>query len=227
MVLTALRTGVIEGNGPFYKQVATPIHPKPRPGLADSFYSVGMSVDSAVVAGQLGAKLLSFVTKQIPDMMPLLTGYREACTRLHPDKTPHVVLDDFYFVRDSASEARELGLIYASSYFKTVVRHYEMDGDHFAKMNSYKSYADDARALKAAGIDAAALAYVDAQLGVGTPRQILERLEERFRVLGPEISLAGCFFYGGMTRNEAEVSLRLFAEKVIPAARDMARQHAR
>jgi alkanesulfonate monooxygenase SsuD/methylene tetrahydromethanopterin reductase-like flavin-dependent oxidoreductase (luciferase family) len=227
MVLNALRTGVIEGSGPFYKQVATPIHPKPRPGLADSFYSVGMSVDSAVIAGQLGARLLSFVTKQLPDMMPLLNGYRDACMKSHPEKTPHIVLDDFYLVRESADEARELGLKYAANYFRTVVRHYEMDGDHFANMKNYKSYAEDAKALKAAGIDAAAVAYVDAQLGVGTPRQILERLEERFKVLGPEISLAGCFFYGGMTRDEAESSLRLFGAKVIPAAREMARQHSR
>jgi alkanesulfonate monooxygenase SsuD/methylene tetrahydromethanopterin reductase-like flavin-dependent oxidoreductase (luciferase family) len=225
MVLNALRSGVIEGKGRFYKQVATPIHPKPRPSLADSFYSVGMSVDSAVIAGQIGAKLLSFVTKQIPDMLPLLNGYKEACAKHHPNKVPHIVLDDFYFVSDSADEARELGMKYASNYFRTVVRHYEMDGDHFSKLSTYKSYADDARALKEAGMDAAAVAYVDAQLGVGTPKQILERLEKRFQVLGPEISIAGCFFYGGMSRDQAEASLRLFGKKVIPAAREMARKY--
>jgi hypothetical protein len=66
---------------------------------------------------------------------------------------------------------------------------------------------------------------VDAQLGVGTPNQILERIEERFRLLGPEISLAGCFFYGGMSRDEAGESLRHFGEMVIPAARDLARSY--
>src|ERR1700677_332215 len=35
MVLAALRTGHIEGDGPFYKQVPTPIHPTPRPSLAE------------------------------------------------------------------------------------------------------------------------------------------------------------------------------------------------
>ena len=226
MVLSALRTGQIEGKGPFYKHPPTPIHPKPRPGLADDFYSVGMSLDSAIVAGNLGARLLGFVTKQIPAMMPLFDGYREAFRKHHPAKTPHIVMDDFYFIRNSADEARTLAMKYASNYFRTVVRHYEMDGDHFANMKNYKSYADDAKALKEAGIDAAAVAYVDAQLGIGTPAQVLERLEERFRLVGPDISIAGCFFYGGMTRNEAYESLRLFSEQVMPEARQMANNYA-
>ena len=225
MVLSALRSGVIEGNGPFYKRIRTPVHPKPRPGLADNFCAVGMSGDSAVIAGQLGSRLLSFVTKPIPAMQPLLNGYRDAFIKHHPNKTPHLILDDFYFVRKSADEARELGMKYASAYFRTVVRHYEMDGNHFAQTAGYKSYADDARALQSAGIEPAAVAYVDAQLGIGTPNQILERLEERFRILGPEISVAGCFFYGGMSRDEAGESLRHFGEMVIPAARDLARSY--
>jgi alkanesulfonate monooxygenase SsuD/methylene tetrahydromethanopterin reductase-like flavin-dependent oxidoreductase (luciferase family) len=223
MVLAALRTGHIEGDGPFYKQLPTPIHPTPRPGLADNFYSVGMSADSAAVAGRIGARLLSFVTKPIAGMLPLLTEYRNSFLKHHPTKVPHIVADDFYFVRDSAEEARELGLKYASAYFRTVVRHYEMDGDHFAKTKGYQAYAEGAKALQEVGVDAAAVAYVDAQLGIGSPQQILERLEERFRVLGPEISVAGCFFYGGMSRDEAYESLRLFGEKVIPQARHIAK----
>lgn len=226
MVLCALRTGHIEGNGPFYEQIPSPVHPTPRPGLADRFYAVGMSADSAAVAGKIGGLLLSFVTKTVPAMQPLLNEYYNAFTQSHPNKTPHVALDDFFFVRKSAEEARELGLKYASAYFKTVVRHYEMDGDHFAKTKGYQSYAEGARALQDAGIDKAAIAYVDAQIGVGTPTQILERLEERFRILGPEMSMAGCFFYGGMTRDEAYTSLQLFGEKVIPAARDIAKSYA-
>lgn len=225
MVLKALKTGVIEGKGPYYPQVTTPVHPQPRPSMADDFCSVGMSPDSAVVAGELGAKLLSFITKPMPAMMPLFEGYFAAFAKHHPAKTPHIIMDDFYFIRDSADEAREYGLKYASAYFETVVRHYEMEGDHFAGAKGYHSYADDARALRDAGIEAAATAYVDAQLGVGTPNQILERLEDRLRYLGPRISLAGCFFYGGMSRDEAHLSLRLFGKNVIDEARAMARSY--
>jgi alkanesulfonate monooxygenase SsuD/methylene tetrahydromethanopterin reductase-like flavin-dependent oxidoreductase (luciferase family) len=221
MVLSALKTGYIEGDGPYYKRRRTPIHPAPRPSMADEFCSVGMSPDSSAVAGKLGARLLSFVSKPMQAMMILFDEYRNAFRQHHPHKTPHIVMDDFYMVRESADEARELGLKYAACYFNSVVRHYEMTGEHFSKVQGYKSYADDARALRDSGVDAAATAYVDAQLGVGTPQQILERLEDRLRLLGPEISLAGCFFYGGMSRDEAQRSLQLFSRGVIPEARSM------
>jgi hypothetical protein len=50
---------------------------------------------------------------------------------------------------------------------------------------------------------------------------VLQRLEERFRQLGPDMSVAGCFFYGGMTRDEAYESLRLFGD-IIPEVRQIA-----
>ena len=225
MVLKALRTGVIKGEGPYYKQVETPIHPAPRPALADRFLSVGMSPESAAVAGRIGARLLSFTTKPIAGMAPIFDAYRNAMAEHHPEKTPHIVMDDFFFIRESEEEARELGMKYASHYFNIVVKHYQMDGNHFATTKGYPSYAEDARALREVGVDAAARAYVDCQLGVGTPRQVLERIEERLRVLGPEFSIGGCFFYGGMSRDEAYESIRLFGEQVIPEARALAHSH--
>ena len=225
MVLQALRTGEISGDGPYYKQVPTPVHPQPRASMADEFCAVGMSPDSATVAGQAGAKLLSFITKPTPEMMPLFNCYFDAFRANHPDKTPHIIMDDFYMVRESADEAFELGMKFTSAYYRTVVRHYESDGDHFAKLKGYAAYAEGAEELKTAGIEAAAESYVKAQLGVGSPQQILERLEERLNYLGPEISLAGCFFYGGMSRDQAYESLKIFGAKVIPAAKAMAREH--
>jgi alkanesulfonate monooxygenase SsuD/methylene tetrahydromethanopterin reductase-like flavin-dependent oxidoreductase (luciferase family) len=226
MVLSALRTGYIEGDGKYYARKRTPIHPKPRPELADDFLSVGMSPDSAGVAGDLGASLLSFVTKPIDGLLPLFEGYRNRFAEKHPDRQAHIVLDDFFVVRDDPDEALELGMLYASNYFKTVVRHYEMDGTHFEQARGYASYAEDAKALREAGVDAAAEAYVNAQVGIGTPEQILERMEERFRVLGTEISMAGCFFYGGMDVETAAKSLELFGAKAIPALRDLHRSYA-
>jgi hypothetical protein len=97
-----------------------------------------------------------------------------------------------------------------------------MTGDHFANARGYTSYAADAAALRQAGAQAAAEAYVMSQVGIGSPRQVLDRIAERIEVLGPEISLAGCFYYSGMPRDLAHSSLRLFGEKVIPEARRMA-----
>lgn len=227
MVLAALRTGQIEGDGPYYKQIPTPIHPRPRPSLADDFLSVGMSPDSAAIAGKLGARLLGFVTKPIPDMAPVFDSYLNAFRENHPSLRPHIVTDDFYLIRDSADEAMELAMKYAASYFYTVVRHYQMDGTQFDDKKSYQSYAEEAKALRDAGMEAAAEAYVKAQLGVGTPQQILEKIEQRIGQLDADLSIAGCFFYGGMSVEEAFISLRKFGKEVIPEARMLASSRQR
>ncbi|MES2493663.1 MAG: LLM class flavin-dependent oxidoreductase [Pseudomonadota bacterium] len=223
MVLGALRTGEIEGSGPYYPQARAPIHPAPRPGLLDNFLCVGMSPDSAAMAGQLGARLLSFTSKPLPQMLPLYGSYAEAFRANHPGKTPHYVLADFFMVRDSADEALDLAMKYVVEYFHTVVRHYDMTGEHFDNATGYRSYAADAAALREAGAQAAAESYVLTQVGIGTPAQVLEKIEERLRVLGPEISLAGCFYYSGMPRELAQASMRMFSEQVIRPARDLAR----
>ena len=222
MVLTALRTGVMAGDGPYYARPAAPVQPAPRPGLADDFLAVGMSPESAAVAGRIGGRLLSFVSKPMAQMLPLYNAYAEEFRAHHPGRAPHYVLADFHMVRESADEALDLAMRYVTEYFHTVVRHYEMTGDHFSATHGYASYAADAETLRSAGADAAAEAYMQAQVGIGTPQQVIGRIEERLQALGPELSLAGCFYFSGMPRELAQSSLRMFGEQVIPVAKKMA-----
>ena len=49
----------------------------------------------------------------------------------------------------------------------------------------------------------------------GTPTQILEGLEQRKRDIG-DFDLTVQISYGGMSHENAENSMRLFAEKVLP-----------
>jgi alkanesulfonate monooxygenase SsuD/methylene tetrahydromethanopterin reductase-like flavin-dependent oxidoreductase (luciferase family) len=59
MILKALDTGVIEGDGPFYPQPATELRPKPDRSFADRVWSVAMSPDSVGVAADLGTGIMS------------------------------------------------------------------------------------------------------------------------------------------------------------------------
>ena len=221
MVLSALRTGYIEGKGPFYSQPRAPIHPAPRPELLDNFVSVGMSPDSAAMAGRLGAKLLSFTNKPLEQMRSVYDPYAEAFRASHPGREPHYVMADFFMVRESADEALDLAMKYVVDYFHTVVRHYEMTGSHFETAQGYASYASDAAALRASSAEAAAEAYIHAQMGIGSPQQVLDKIEQRVQALGPEVSLAGCFFYSSMPKELAQSSMRLFSEKCIREAKAM------
>jgi alkanesulfonate monooxygenase SsuD/methylene tetrahydromethanopterin reductase-like flavin-dependent oxidoreductase (luciferase family) len=60
MILDALETGEIEGAGPYYPQVRTPIRPRPLAGFHGRFYCVGLSPESVEQAAKLGATLMTF-----------------------------------------------------------------------------------------------------------------------------------------------------------------------
>ena len=61
MILAALETGVIDGDGPFYPQPRVEIRPQPPRSFRDRVYSVAGSPDSGASAAQLGAGLLVFL----------------------------------------------------------------------------------------------------------------------------------------------------------------------
>jgi alkanesulfonate monooxygenase SsuD/methylene tetrahydromethanopterin reductase-like flavin-dependent oxidoreductase (luciferase family) len=223
MVLRGLRTGVVEGHGPFYKQPAVEIHPAPAPDLADRLYSVGMSPDSALVAADLGATLLCFVTGPIEQMAPLIFGYRERFRERHGRDAPPEVLVDFSYVHEDAAEAAATARRYAGRYYESVVSHYNFDGTHFAATKGYEAYAEGAAAIRDAGLEAATDAYVALQAGIGTPEQVIEKFRHRREVIGPTHVMV-TFLYGAMPYDVAERSIRLFASEVMPELRRLTDQ---
>ena len=89
-----------------------------------------------------------------------------------------------------------------------------MTSDHFRQMKGYGDYADNAELLRETGMDDAANAFVDINT-FGTPQQILDKMENRRRSLG-DFDLTVQVSYGGLTGDQAESSIRLFADKVLP-----------
>jgi hypothetical protein len=81
-------------------------------------------------------------------------------------------------------------------------------------MKGYGDYATGAEGLRSAGMDSAAQGFVDINT-YGTPQQILEKLEKRRREIG-DFDLTIQVSYGGLTGEQAEKSIRLFATKVLP-----------
>jgi hypothetical protein len=81
-------------------------------------------------------------------------------------------------------------------------------------MKGYGDYADNAAMLRDLGMSEAANGFVDINTW-GTPNQILEKMEKRRRVLG-DFDLTIQVSYGGMKQADAERSIRLFAQKVLP-----------
>src|ERR1700730_8724967 len=63
MIVGALKTGFIEGNGKFYKQPRIEIRPRPQHSFDGRIYAVASSEDSIDSAAKLGAHIVMFADR--------------------------------------------------------------------------------------------------------------------------------------------------------------------
>ena len=71
MIVEALKTGLIEGNGTYYKQPRTEIRPRPH-SFEGRIYTVTSSEDSIVSAARLGAHIIMFADRPWEMRMPAI-----------------------------------------------------------------------------------------------------------------------------------------------------------
>jgi alkanesulfonate monooxygenase SsuD/methylene tetrahydromethanopterin reductase-like flavin-dependent oxidoreductase (luciferase family) len=215
MIVDAVEKGWIEGDGPYYPQVRTEIRPRPLRSFRDRLYAVGMSPDSVEQAARLGARLMTF--SQMPWEMYAqgpLARYRAAWQEAHGTPPPAPLTGDLFFCDADPARAEAMAMQHMANYFLTIVHHYELLSDHFRALPGYQLYADAADAFRQVGLETAVRSYCQVQTW-GTPEQILEKLRWRRELIGP-FELALIAHYGGMPVEDAEGSLRLFAERVLP-----------
>jgi len=214
MIIDALDTGFIEGDGPFYPQVRTEIRPRPRAGIRERLYCVGMSPESVEQAALLGGRLTTFTQTlwQLYADGPL-AQWREIYRRHHGEPPPPLTGDLMYCHAD-VKVAEKRGIELMTNYFLTIVKHYEIMSDHFAHTKGYDSYASAADAFKAVGLEFAARTYCGVN-SWGDPERLIEELRKRRELIGDfELNLIAN--YGGMDREESLASLELFAREVLP-----------
>lgn len=220
MIVQALETGYIEGTGPYYPQPRTRLRPGPVGSFRGRLYCVAGSPDSITSAVNLGAALMSFVTRPVKDLMPVFSSYREQYLATHGVEAPPISLTVNMYCHEDAEVASERAHHHIAKFFSSTVKHYEMAGEHFGQIEGYQRYAELARMLREAGLENAAHAYAASALW-GTPAQVIEQIAGIREILG-SFELVLVPSYGGMPYDQAERSLELFAKEVMPAARALA-----
>ena len=214
MILKALETGVIEGDGKYYKQPLAKIRPAPTRSFKGRITQVAMSPDSAIEAATNRAQMMVFTQKTMAEHNAEFEPYRELYRKLHNATPPPPLMAGITVCHEDASRAEELAHKHIAGYLLTVMHHYELMGDHFKKAKGYEAYGEAVDMLRDMGLESMAEAYVNAQAW-GTPDQILEKLSGWRAVIG-EFDLLFGFRAAGMAFADAENSQRLIAEKVIP-----------
>lgn len=214
MILAALESGVIEGDGPYFPQPRTTIRPAPARSFVDRTYCVAMSPDSVLAAADLGARMVAFSQRPWPDQAASVATYRERFVATHGRQPAPPTICDFVYCHDDRAYAEAMAHRHIAGYLTSVMEHYELESDHLKDAKGYESYGTAVELLKAIGLEKLCDMFLDVNVW-GTPDQILERLQGRRDIVGDH-DLTCCFRFAGLPFDAAEASMRLFASDVLP-----------
>lgn len=222
MIVNALETGFIEGDGPFYPQKRTEIRPRPSRSFKGRLYGVAMSPDSAPTVGRLGCTMMFFPQFAIEQHLPGVNLWRDAFVEHNGGTAPPPVAIDTVYCHQDAGKAEEMARKYIAGYYLSVLDHYEFLADYHRNTKGYETYAAATDILKAAGKEQSLEDYVNVQ-ATGTPQQILDKLEARRSVLG-DFEWNMMLSYAGMPFDEVEKSMRLLGKEVLPEVKSWGMQ---
>jgi alkanesulfonate monooxygenase SsuD/methylene tetrahydromethanopterin reductase-like flavin-dependent oxidoreductase (luciferase family) len=215
MVVKGVETGIVEGEGPFYKQQRVQVRPGPYASFKDRLFCVAMSTDSVPICAELGAKMMIFAQgKSWTDMLPHFDLYKSEYRKHHNTLPPTPTITEFMFCDESADRAEEMAYRYIGGYYGTVLKHYEFAEAPHAGVTGYEFYTHITKYIERHGKAGAAEDFVKL-MPYGTPAQVLEKIE----VIKDKIGMAGFFpnfVYAGMNYAEGRRNMNLFADKVMP-----------
>ena len=214
MILKALETGYIEGNGKYYPQPRAVIRPKPVRSFKGRVTQVAMSPDSALEAATHAAQMMIFTQKPIEQHLEDFAPYRQRFLELHGYEAPAPLMAGITVCHEDAEYAAELARKHIAGYLVTVMDHYRLMDEHFKKAKGYESYGEAVDMMRDIGLEAVSQAYMEAQAW-GTPEMIIEKLEHWRNVVG-DFDLIWGFRAAGISYEDANNSQRLVAEKVLP-----------
>src|SRR5689334_9861034 len=215
MLLEGLERGWCEFDGKIIKQTRRDIRPRPFKTFKGRTYAAAVSPESSEIMARLGIGLLIIPQKPWEAVIAEMTNYRNIYRQVNKSEAPPPVLAGWVFCDSDAKRAEAMARQYIGGYWQTVLKHYELVGDHLSKIKGYESYGAMQQGISSPG---AQDAMIDFFLGLqiyGTPEQCTDRIIDFAGRLGAE-TFTGVFSYAGMPYDMAEKSMRLFASEVLP-----------
>jgi alkanesulfonate monooxygenase SsuD/methylene tetrahydromethanopterin reductase-like flavin-dependent oxidoreductase (luciferase family) len=214
MIVKALKTGFIEGDGKHYKQPRVEIRPRPKYPFDGRIYAVASSEDSVDSAAKIGAHLVMFADRPWEMRAPGIERGRALHRKYHGTEPPSVLLTEFCVCGTNLAETEEEARKYQGKFVESNFYHYEFLGEHFKSVKGYDSYQQKAEIARKGGLDGAVAGFMQAA-SWGTPDKILRGLEARRQVVG-DFEMNVAFRFGGTPYAVAERGLKLFAKEVLP-----------
>ncbi len=214
MIVDAIETGFIEGDGPLYPQERREIRPRPLESFKERTYAVANSPDSIEACAAAGARIIMFAESNWEKRLPAIDRYRASFEKHHGRAAHAPMTADFTYCHEDPTIAKEVAEEGLANYLASLLEHYELTGEHLEGLEGYKGYGKQAALLREHGFDKFIEGFLAAN-AYGTPEQLLTRFKERYDVIGP-FELATCFRFGGIDFEASKASMELFAETVLP-----------
>ena len=214
MIVEALRTGFIEGDGPYYPQARTELRPRPQHSFDGRIYAVAASDESILSAAKLGAHIVMFADRPWEMRMPGIEYGRALHRQFHDTEPPNLMLTEFVICGSDLEQREDEARQYQGKFVESNFYHYEFLADHFKSVKGYNAYQQKAEIARSAGLEGAVEGFMKAA-SWGTPDKILRGLEERRALLG-DFEWNVAFRFGGTPFHVAERGLKLFAKEVLP-----------
>jgi alkanesulfonate monooxygenase SsuD/methylene tetrahydromethanopterin reductase-like flavin-dependent oxidoreductase (luciferase family) len=217
IVLRALSQEVFEWEGEHYRIPRTSIRPRPISHPERRIYASSVSPESAEIMAKLGFGVLVIMQNEWPVAAADIQRYREIAVSVGHAPRPPIILTNVS-VAESRDEAHERAVRYLSRKWDSIDAHYHFSDGHLASVKGYESYGKMAKTYAKMKDESfrqkATEFYVKIQV-VGTPDDCIQQVGELQRLTGLD-HLVTEFGFGGMPHEDAERSMRLFADRVMP-----------
>lgn len=214
VLIPALETGVIEGEGAFGTIARSELRPRPIKSFAGRKFCGSLSGSSMYSAARHGFGNMVLMLPQRGGEVPP-DQYRTIWQEVHGDGSlpPPPMLSGNYYVDESAEYAELQGRKYLAHTMRKGITNYSLSKPgSFANVKGYESY--EKRMVAPEAVDEYCENFGKGAV-TGTPQMILDRMWELKEIYQPQ----GFFphiHYGGMPQEEALKNIHLFAEKMLP-----------
>jgi alkanesulfonate monooxygenase SsuD/methylene tetrahydromethanopterin reductase-like flavin-dependent oxidoreductase (luciferase family) len=217
IVVKALSQDVFDWEGEFFHLPRMSIRPRPISHPERRFYASSVSPESAEIMAQLGFGLLVIMQNEWAKAAEDIHRYNDITRSVGHTPRPPIILTNVSCA-ESREEAQERAGVYLARKWDSIDNHYHFSDGHLATVKGYEFYGNMAKTyskMKDEGFRKKATDfYVKIQV-VGTPDDCVQQIAELKRLTGTE-HLVTEFSFGGMPHEQAELNMRLFADRVMP-----------
>ncbi len=219
MIIKGLEQGYIEHEGKHYQQPRRDLRPAPFKSFKGRTFAAAISPETMHILARLGVGMLLLPQKPWDAIREDLANYRTAYRVAQEADAPPPVVATFTYCDENPDRAEEMSQRYVATYYDSMLRHYELQAEHFGQAKGYEYYKDMGKAVTKYGTERTGNFFQDLQVW-GTPEQCLEKIRFIMDTTGGDHFVA-TFSFGGIPHKDAERSMRLFAKEVLPALKQI------